>query len=252
MSRLNPVQLPAWKATGSSTKEFLQGQITNDVYRAQNEFMLGTICDVNGILLEWFWWHSTEDGGWFIAPPGRQGTFEANIMMRKRWRDDIDLKPSSVQLSTTLEEGIHVEGWRDATKAILQEDGMNETLVSWNDWESSRIQSGFPSHEQDIEKNSRPYEIGLERAVHQSKGCYVGQEVLARLDSLGTPKRQLIRFEAATALTCGDVLIEQELGMSGIVTSLCDSGHGLARFGRGQLQRGARLTSQAGGSARCS
>ena len=252
MSCLEPIQLPAWKVTGSSAKEFLQGQITNDVYLAQNQFMLGSICDANGILLEWFWWYCTEEGGWFIAPPGRQDTFESNIMKRKRWRDDIHLKPSTVQLSTTLEEGIYVDGWRNSTRAILQEDGANQNLESWNEWESSRIQSGLPSHEQDIEANSRPYEIGLGNAVHQGKGCYVGQEVLARLDSLSTPKRQLIRFEAATALNRGDELFEQEFGISGIVTSLCRSGHGLARFGRGQLQRGTRLSSPDGGSARCS
>ncbi len=252
MSELKEIQIPAWKVTGSSAKEFLQGQITNDVYSAQNEFMLGTICDANGILLEWFWWHCTEEGGWFIAPPGRQNSFEENILKRRRWRDDIHLKPSAVQLSTTPEEGIHVEGWRKSTRAVPQEGRINKTLESWNDWESSRIQSGLPCHEQDIEVNSRPYEIGLEHAVHQAKGCYVGQEVLARLDSLSTPKRQLIRFEAATGLTSGDELIEQELGISGIVTSLCDSGHGLARFGRGQLQRGTQLTSPDGGSARCS
>ena len=80
----------------------------------------------------------------------------------------------------------------------------------------------------------------------------MGLEVLARLDSLSTPKRQLIRFEAATALNRGDELFEQEFGISGIVTSLCRSGHGLARFGRGQLQRGTRLSSPDGGSARCS
>lgn len=253
MNELDSIQLPAWKVTGgASAKEFLQGQITNDVYGARNEFMLGTSCDANGILLEWFWWHCTEEGGWFIAPPGRQSTFEGNILKRKRWRDDIQLKPSAIQFSTTSEEGIHVEGWREVTKAVPQEGEMNEIIESWNEWESSRIRSGLPSHEQDLENNSRPYEIGLERAVHQGKGCYVGQEVLARLDSLSTPKRQLIRFEAAAGLACGEELIEQELGITGVVTSLCDTGHGLARFGRGQLLKGTLLTSPSGGRARCS
>ena len=129
---------------------------------------------------------------------------------------------------------------------------MTATAESWNEWDTHRIRSVLPTHEHDIEESSRPQEIGLHDAVHENKGCYVGQEILARLNSLGSPKRQLIPFESASQVTCGDELIYQQESMRGIVTSLSETGYGLARFGRGTISRGGELTSSSGGFALCS
>lgn len=62
--------------------------------------------------------------------------------------------------------------------------------------ESERVLSGMPAIPQDIGPGDLPQEAGLERAgVSFTKGCYLGQEVMARLHAMGRPQRRLVRVE---------------------------------------------------------
>ncbi len=50
-------------------------------------------------------------------------------------------------------------------------------------YEMLRVESGVPAHGREITEEFNPLEARLDAAVHWSKGCYTGQEVIARLDS---------------------------------------------------------------------
>jgi tRNA-modifying protein YgfZ len=57
-----------------------------------------------------------------------------------------------------------------------------------------RIAAGIPAVPQDIGPNDLPNEGGLEaEAISYTKGCYLGQEVMARLKSMGRVRRRLVR-----------------------------------------------------------
>jgi folate-binding protein YgfZ len=61
-----------------------------------------------------------------------------------------------------------------------------------------RISSGIPSVPADIGPSDLPNEGGLDRdAISYSKGCYLGQEVMARIKSLGRVRRTLVRVRGA-------------------------------------------------------
>ena len=75
----------------------------------------------------------------------------------------------------------------DATAAAL---GVEP--VSFEAAECVRIESGRPRHGVDFGPETIPQEAGLnERAVSFTKGCYVGQETVARLHYKGKPNRYL-------------------------------------------------------------
>ncbi len=60
-----------------------------------------------------------------------------------------------------------------------------------------RVERGRPRYGVDIDEGTIPQEAGLnERAVSFTKGCYVGQETVARLHYRGKPNRHLrgLRF----------------------------------------------------------
>jgi folate-binding protein YgfZ len=58
--------------------------------------------------------------------------------------------------------------------------------------ERDRITRGIPSVPVDIGPNDLPNEGGLEEvAISYTKGCYLGQEVMARLKNLGQVRRRL-------------------------------------------------------------
>jgi tRNA-modifying protein YgfZ len=85
----------------------------------------------------------------------------------------------------------------DAVRGALQAVGAVE--VSEAAAEIVRVQSGRPRYGVDLDESTIPQEAGLnERAVSFTKGCYVGQETVARLHYRGKPNRHLrgLRFSA--------------------------------------------------------
>ncbi len=60
-------------------------------------------------------------------------------------------------------------------------------------FEILRIERGFASVGQEILDDTIPLEAGLWDAVSFSKGCYIGQEIIARLESRGRLAKQLMR-----------------------------------------------------------
>jgi tRNA-modifying protein YgfZ len=81
-----------------------------------------------------------------------------------------------------------------------------------------RVESGRPRYGIDLDEATIPQEAGLnERAVSFTKGCYVGQETVARLHYRGNPNRQLrgLRLSAPVAPGTPLALGEREVGRVG-------------------------------------
>jgi tRNA-modifying protein YgfZ len=90
-----------------------------------------------------------------------------------------------------------------------------------------RVESGRPRYGLDLDEATIPEEAGLnERAVSFTKGCYVGQETVARLHYRGKPNRHLrgLRLSAAVATGTPLVLGEREVGRVG--SSVVSPRHG--------------------------
>lgn len=58
-----------------------------------------------------------------------------------------------------------------------------------------RIEAGIPEYGQDMDENTIPIEAGLWDALNFEKGCYVGQEVVARIKWRGRVNRHLLNLE---------------------------------------------------------
>ncbi len=61
--------------------------------------------------------------------------------------------------------------------------------------ERRRIEAGRPRHRHEISEEFNPFEVGLAHEVHLGKGCYTGQEALARMVTYGGVRRALARLE---------------------------------------------------------
>jgi tRNA-modifying protein YgfZ len=102
---------------------------------------------------------------------------------------------------------------RDAVRAALDFPDGDEALA-----EIVRVESGRPRFGIDIEEGVIPQEAGLnERAVSFTKGCYVGQETVARLYYRGKPNRRLrgVRLSAPTPAGAELRLGEKTVGKLG-------------------------------------
>jgi tRNA-modifying protein YgfZ len=102
----------------------------------------------------------------------------------------------------------------------LEEAGWNR--AGDDDLELRRIAAAFPRWGQDMDAKSFPQEAGIDEwAVHYDKGCYVGQEAMAKIHFRGKVNRRLRRVSATDSLKVGaDVTIEGK--KVGNVTSAAD------------------------------
>jgi folate-binding protein YgfZ len=57
-----------------------------------------------------------------------------------------------------------------------------------------RVEAGRPRFGADMDGSNLPDEVGMSDAISTSKGCYVGQEVVARLRTYGRVNRRLVGF----------------------------------------------------------
>jgi len=62
--------------------------------------------------------------------------------------------------------------------------------------ERRRVVAGFPAWGRELTDTVLPPEVGIDRlAVSYTKGCYVGQETMARMKTYGHPNRQLVQVQ---------------------------------------------------------
>ncbi len=127
--------------------------------------------------------------------------------------------------------------------------------ISANEMERRRIEAGIPAIPGDVGPADLPNEAGLEaEAISYTKGCYLGQEVMARLKSMGQVRRRLVRVSGpgeapamrpaavfAGARQCGEVRSAVADGAGGWI--------GLAMLSRLNVEGVAALSLAAGGEA---
>lgn len=70
-----------------------------------------------------------------------------------------------------------------------------ESTMSDKEFNEHRIQNVLPHQEYEITQQVHPFNCGLEHLVHESKGCYVGQEILTRMRSRNNTGKSLVLIE---------------------------------------------------------
>lgn len=90
-------------------------------------------------------------------------------------------------------------------------------------WNIVRVESNWPLWGVDFDESNLPQEVSRdEQAISFRKGCYLGQETVARIDALGHVNKQLaaVRFEGNAVPEVGAELLQGEQAV-GRVTSTC-------------------------------
>ena len=92
-------------------------------------------------------------------------------------------------------------------------------FASVEEWEWLRVSRGIPVWGRELDEETLPPEAGLDRThIDYHKGCYVGQEVISRLKSVGRVNRTLIRLRGGVLPEAGARLLGGD-GEVGRVTS---------------------------------
>jgi len=72
--------------------------------------------------------------------------------------------------------------------------GAGAAKVTESTAEVLRVEAGRPRFGSDVDDSNFPDEVGLEAAISTTKGCYVGQEIVARTRTYGRVNRRLVGF----------------------------------------------------------
>jgi folate-binding protein YgfZ len=99
--------------------------------------------------------------------------------------------------------GVDLLGLRDWVEDRVAGLGLPEAGVA--DWERWRIAAGLPAWGREVVAGRRAQELGLlPTHVHLRKGCYPGQETIAKIYNIGRPRRALAVVELDGPVEAGD------------------------------------------------
>jgi len=86
-----------------------------------------------------------------------------------------------------------------------------------------RIAEGIPAFGIDMVERDLPQETSQMRALHFSKGCYLGQEIVERIRARGNVHRHLRQFELTGSVPAGGAELTSESGViCGHITSAAE------------------------------
>ncbi len=232
---------------GPDSGRFLHGQTSSAIEGQQPGSWIPSCCTTaTGRLRALAEVLVDRDGAWLLLR-GADGTALWQALERVLFpADRVQLGPvTPVRLITPLGDGcdalpqvadgswISLEdgsGWLVGRQLVLL---TNAELPAWladraplpaREQQRWRIQQGVPAAPGEINDDTNPFEVGLADRVSLSKGCYVGQETLAKLATYDGVKQQLRRWfwrgtqdpgEPGTVLTGG----EPSSPRAGLITS---------------------------------
>ncbi len=108
--------------------------------------------------------------------------------------------------------------------------GAGATPMGYTAYEHARIEAGWPEYGHEITDMYNPLEAGLLSAVSFTKGCYIGQEVIARTDTYQKLKQHLMGLRVARADVAPGAPLQVGGKSVGVLTSFVsdeDGGVGL-------------------------
>lgn len=127
---------------------------------------------------------------WAHTEPGR-GDALANYLDSMRFTMRVEVRDANAEKAVIGLVGLKYQLVDRTELSSLVNESMQASGI-WA-WEAFRIAAGQPRFGLDTDGKTIPNEINLlNTAVHMDKGCYRGQETVARVFNLGRPPRRLV------------------------------------------------------------
>lgn len=109
--------------------------------------------------------------------------------------------------------------WPPGGWLMLDAGPLTDAVEDGAAFEAYRISRGWPRYPNEIGEDYIPLEAGLRAAVSFTKGCYIGQEIIARMDSRGQMAKRLMRLRLNGPAAAGEALLA-EGAAAGMLTSV--------------------------------
>lgn len=182
-------QFVYFSITGTDTKKFLQGQITADINKIGDDFTPAAICNLKGRVQFGLWIMRTDDGFGIVLASDMADDFALHIKKYGAF-SKIALSAATVIYPVII---------NDTPTFTLDVDYINTNRQTadeaYHAWQNLSIQLGNYWIVRATSGLYQPQELRLHQrgGVAYDKGCYLGQEIVARLYFKASPKAYLHR-----------------------------------------------------------
>ena len=237
-----------FRLSGSDRVRYLNGQVSNDVTKA------GVACAISACVttvkggLEALVWITVEADGQAFLIDTDAGLRESLFQRLSKY-----IIADDVQLEDVTGEYLLIHDLDNGPGGIASErfamPGNDRWIIpgelpAGTDWMSApdaevlRVERGLPGWDHELTQGLLPAEALLDlRSVDFHKGCYVGQEVISRIQSVGRVRRGLVALTFSGGCPQpGWLLLDAAGEKSGEVTSVVKSSAG-ALIGLGYIKR---------------
>jgi folate-binding protein YgfZ len=253
------------RVTGKDRVRFLNGQLTNDILNLRSGSTISACAlTAKGKLCADLFVAATDESHYLDADAVLRDSLAARLE-KYIIADDValedvtdefglfhltDAKPPESLSGTEIFQSESarfatpgVDLWFPADQSGLIREKLNQAPIDAEALENFRLEQGIPRWGSELSESVLPNEAGLDqRAISYSKGCYLGQEVISRIKSLGHVNRHLrgLRPAGDIVLEAGDKLIgTDEAGKEvGLITSVGRSRSLESAIALGYVRRG--------------
>jgi len=230
---------------GSDGLDLLQRISTNDISKlALNSWTRTVLTNDKGRMIDVLWIGKAQDdlllllSGTYSEQKSREWIEKFIIMENAK----ISASEASF-LHLLVNENAHV----GTIESLMAQNAERRSIEEYEDY---RISAGIPRGGHEITQEYNPLEAGLEHLISWTKGCYIGQEVIARLDTYKKVQKHLMKFTVSERISMLPARIFGPSGEIGTMTSMTQRAPflGLGYLATKQIDAGEGMFVSAGKS----
>ncbi|MDB4683333.1 glycine cleavage system protein T, partial [bacterium] len=222
-------RFPVLRLEGSGSRTFLQGQTSADVQQAEEGDLLPACwLDATGRVQALLEIRMDATGADVLVLAGAVDALSQGF-------DRVIFPADRVRLKGTRQQRrqeLLVQGQpMEPVNVCWTEDEPNQSdrfpaseAANTNQLDRWRLEQGWPLSAGELDGTTNPFELGLSPWVHLNKGCYLGQETVAKLASKGEVKQQLRSWRALSSDLQGThpergTVLRRQGDRAGVITS---------------------------------
>lgn len=227
----------AIKIEGPDAFKFLQNAISQDLRQLNVDIAvckLACLLNQKGGVLAYFWLHQSSTDSYILDVENSMFEVLWQELHKYKMRAQVKIQQleyfkSYWSFSNEIKEGFKMNSFSLQKQKIYRLSALSpnsrdlKNTVSDKEWDIFRIQQQWPQWQKDVSSGMLPLQSEfLSLGLHFNKGCYLGQETIARLYSRGSQvarKLFCVRLEGHALEEGADLFFEQK--SVGQISSSC-------------------------------